>query len=202
MYDYDPLNDVLMQKPNCDDNCTTIPNPQLVNPQGAKWDEKCLPEPYVIHKIVMSRHRYGDGFLFCNGLDASQTSQAPASVRLIVGTSKKCQTFSFSSGLWSDVPDMKVRLRVKFYDEVNVAFCVFHMLLCSSLPPLSCWGCRTQKEFSTCFSMRERVAALLWASLEVCGLCQGTLPQRVVSLMVMCHKGAIISIILDWWHLI
>ena len=66
-----------------------------------------------IHKIVMSRHRYGDGFLFCNGLDASQTSQAPASVRLIVGTSKKCQTFSFSSGLWSDVPDMKVRSRVK-----------------------------------------------------------------------------------------
>ena len=141
-----------------------------------------------IHKIVMSRHRYGDGFLFCNGLDASQTSQAPASVRLIVGTSKKCQTFSFSSGSWSDVPDMKVRSRVKCNDEMNVAFSVFYMLLCSSLPPLSCWGCRTQREFSSCFSMRERVAALLWASLEVCGLCQGTIPQRVVSLIVICHK--------------
>ena len=86
----------------------------------------------------MSRHRYGDGFLFCNGLDASQTSQAPASVRLIVGTSKKCQTFSFSSGLWSDVPDMKVRSRVKCNDEMNVAFSVFYLLLCSSpLPSLA-----------------------------------------------------------------
>ena len=36
MYDYDPLNDVLMRKPSCSDNCTNIPNPQLVNPQGAK----------------------------------------------------------------------------------------------------------------------------------------------------------------------